>query len=135
MCFFHYLGVLVQHLLHHQNRILVQKEHLKKYKIMINLCKYSFYNLRKLNFFLYSVIQDPSTQRLHWTSSPNNILIIRKPGPQTMPEFRQLILQLLKVNKYSNEIVFFSIFYFSDALMFISSSLNICIYLLLMMLN
>ena len=45
----------------------------------------------------YSVIQDPSTQRLHWISPPNNILIIRKPGPQTLPEFRQLIIKLLKV--------------------------------------
>ncbi|CAF0872632.1 unnamed protein product [Adineta ricciae] len=42
------------------------------------------------------VIQDPSTQRLHWISPPNNILIIRKPGPQTMLEFRQLIVKLLK---------------------------------------
>jgi hypothetical protein len=49
-------------------------------------------------FFFNSIIQDPSTQRLHWISPPNNILIIRKPGPQTMPEFRQLILKLLKVN-------------------------------------
>lgn len=44
-----------------------------------------------------SVIQDPSSQRLHWISPPNNILIIRKPGPQTMPEFRQLVIKLLKV--------------------------------------
>jgi hypothetical protein len=49
-------------------------------------------------FFFNSIIQDPSTQRLHWISPPNNILIIRKPGPQTMPDFRQLILKLLKVN-------------------------------------
>jgi hypothetical protein len=49
-------------------------------------------------FFFISIIQDPSTQRLHWISPPNNILIIRKPGPQTMPDFRQLILKLLKVN-------------------------------------
>ncbi|CAF1347195.1 unnamed protein product [Rotaria sordida] len=42
------------------------------------------------------VIQDPSSQRLHWISPPYNILIIRKPGPQTMPEFRELIIKLLK---------------------------------------
>jgi len=42
------------------------------------------------------VIQDPSSQRLHWISPPNNILIIRKPGPSTLPEFQQLIIQLLK---------------------------------------
>jgi hypothetical protein len=53
--------------------------------------------INKFNFSVFSIIQDPSTQRLHWTASPNNILIIRKPGPQTLPEFRQLILKLLKV--------------------------------------
>ncbi|CAF5226037.1 unnamed protein product, partial [Rotaria magnacalcarata] len=37
------------------------------------------------------VIQDPSSQRLHWIAPPTNILIIRKPGPQTMPEFRELL--------------------------------------------
>lgn len=42
------------------------------------------------------VIQDPSSQRLHWISPPTNILIIRKPGPQTMNEFQQLIIRLLK---------------------------------------
>ncbi|CAF2997129.1 unnamed protein product [Rotaria socialis] len=42
------------------------------------------------------VIQDPSSQRLHWIAPPTNILIIRKPGPQTMPEFRELLLKLLK---------------------------------------
>jgi hypothetical protein len=47
---------------------------------------------------IYSVIQDPSSQRLHWISPPNNILIIRKPGPQTLPEFRQIILKLLRVS-------------------------------------
>ncbi|CAF2575041.1 unnamed protein product [Rotaria sp. Silwood2] len=39
---------------------------------------------------------DQLIQRLHWISPPYNILIIRKPGPQTMPEFRELILKLLK---------------------------------------
>jgi hypothetical protein len=61
---------------------------------------------RSLFLFLNSIIQDPSTQRLHWISPPNNILIIRKPGPQTMPEFRQLILQLLKVKNHRNEMIF-----------------------------
>ncbi|CAF3405209.1 unnamed protein product [Rotaria sp. Silwood1] len=42
------------------------------------------------------VIQDPSSQRLHWISPPYNLLIIRKPGPQTMPEFREIIIKLLK---------------------------------------
>ena len=42
-------------------------------------------------------MQDPSSQRLHWISSPNNILIIRKPGPSTLPEFRMIIGKLLKV--------------------------------------
>lgn len=42
------------------------------------------------------VIQDPSSQRLHWISPPTNILIIRKPGPQTMKEFQELIIKLLK---------------------------------------
>ncbi|CAF4429062.1 unnamed protein product [Adineta steineri] len=43
-----------------------------------------------------SVIQDPSTQRLHWISTPNNILIIRKPGPTTLKEFQTLIGKLLR---------------------------------------
>jgi hypothetical protein len=42
-------------------------------------------------------MQDPSSQRLHWISTPNHILIIRKPGPSTLPEFRTLVEKLLKV--------------------------------------
>ncbi|CAF0755476.1 unnamed protein product [Adineta steineri] len=42
------------------------------------------------------VIQDPSTQRLHWISTPNHILIIRKPGPTTLKEFQTLIGKLLR---------------------------------------
>ncbi|CAF5210207.1 unnamed protein product, partial [Rotaria magnacalcarata] len=43
------------------------------------------------------IIQDPCTQRLHWISSPNNILVIRKPGQSTVVEFRILVVKLLKV--------------------------------------
>ncbi len=42
-------------------------------------------------------MQDPSSQRLHWLSPPNNILIVRKPGPSTLPEFRTIVEKLLKV--------------------------------------
>ncbi|CAF2103749.1 unnamed protein product [Rotaria magnacalcarata] len=42
------------------------------------------------------IIQDPCTQRLHWISSPNNILVIRKPGQSTVVEFRILVVKLLK---------------------------------------
>ncbi|CAF0817099.1 unnamed protein product [Rotaria sp. Silwood1] len=42
------------------------------------------------------VIQDPCSQRLDWTSSPNNILVIRKPGLSTQTEFRILVTKLLK---------------------------------------
>ncbi len=59
--------------------------------------------------FPHSVIQDPSSQRLHWISPPNNILIIRKPGPQTMSEFRQLIIKLLKVSNRKIEFLRFSL--------------------------
>jgi hypothetical protein len=45
-----------------------------------------------------SVIQDPSSQRLHWISTPNHILIIRKPGPSTLSEFRTICVKLLKVS-------------------------------------
>ncbi|CAF0825476.1 unnamed protein product [Rotaria sordida] len=42
------------------------------------------------------VIQDPSSQRLHWNAPPSNILIIRKPGLSTLPEFQILVVKLLK---------------------------------------
>ncbi|CAF1151608.1 unnamed protein product [Adineta ricciae] len=42
------------------------------------------------------VIQDPSSQRLHWLCPPKYVLIIRKPGQSTVPEFRTLVLNLLK---------------------------------------
>jgi len=69
-------------------------------QLMLVLLMIILFKKKTLNFFLFhSVIQDPSSQRLHWISPPNNILIIRKPGPQTLPEFRILILKLLKVRK------------------------------------
>ncbi|UJR28290.1 hypothetical protein I4U23_009538 [Adineta vaga] len=44
------------------------------------------------------IIQDPSSQRLQWITPPTQILIIRKPGNSTVPEFRQLVLNLSERN-------------------------------------
>ncbi|CAF0755557.1 unnamed protein product [Didymodactylos carnosus] len=46
------------------------------------------------------VIQDPSSQRLHWTSPPLHIMVIRKPGISTLPEFREIINELLRRRLY-----------------------------------
>lgn len=48
------------------------------------------------------VLQDPSSQRLHWVSTPDHLLIIRKPGQSTLKEFRKIVEDLLRrrVNIY-----------------------------------
>ena len=56
------------------------------------------YFLFSFFFTIKSVLQDPSSQTLHWISSPDHILVIHKPGQTTLTEFRTLVENLLKVS-------------------------------------